>query len=136
MGQGGIFTITNSTQYDWTRTSIDSYQMNAWDGSFPSTVAAGTTASFYLEWSEGVFQTISDDGGNAVYKMEGSGHTFQFKARGAHNLSVFLRDFAVEITGSSDASRDTFSIPWKHDGNMHFVLWNNATTGKFRVWIG
>jgi hypothetical protein len=41
MGKGGDLCLVNSTSYDLILGHTHSYQILAWDGAFPATVAAG-----------------------------------------------------------------------------------------------
>lgn len=79
MGQGGFMTLTNATPYEWKRTYLHSYQMNNWN--FPLSIASGSSSRVYVEWCEGFFKTISDDGGEANYTLGSTGLNFQVQAR-------------------------------------------------------
>ncbi|HEY7767962.1 MAG TPA: hypothetical protein VIB55_07250, partial [Longimicrobium sp.] len=118
MGQGGKITLVNGTPYNWRNTYHHSYQMNSW--TFPDTIAAGTTASVYVEWSQGFFEHSGDDAGEVTYTLGPSGANFQVQARAGNgfDLRVVLTDIAT--TGNPKGS--TIDLGWQHDGNVTFIL--------------
>jgi hypothetical protein len=86
MGAGGNITLINNTDCDWNQTDQHSYQMNHW--SFPQTIAAGTSCSIYLEYSEHVDKDWTDDGGDVIYQLtDGSGSSFHIHASHPHNYA-------------------------------------------------
>lgn len=123
MGQGGYITLVNGTPYDWTRTNTRHYQMNAW--SFPERIAAGTTATVYVEWDQHIFHTESDDSGSADYALNGTSYTFQIQARAkdGFNLSVVF----TNLSTSGSANGSTLPLGWKNDGTVAFVLAGDAS---------
>lgn len=78
MGAGGTITLINNTDCDWNKTSQHSYQMNAWN--FPQTIPAGTSCSVYLEYSEHIDKTWTDDSGDVYYQLSGSSSSFHVHA--------------------------------------------------------
>lgn len=118
MGQGGTITLVNGTPYDWQNTYQHSYQMNSW--TFPATVPAGTTASVYVEWSQGIFDTVSDDAGEVTYTLGPSGANFQVQARAANGFD--LRVVLTNIATSGNPSGSTIDLGWNHNGTVNFIL--------------
>jgi len=118
MGEGGSITLVNGTPYDWQSSGQNSYQMNAWG--FPQTVAAGTTATVYVEFSQGIFETSSDDSGVVTYTLGDTGQSFEIHAGGGggFNLWVVLTNLAT--TGNAQGS--TIHLGWVHDGAVNFIL--------------
>ena len=69
MGSSAHITIINKTKYRMVQTHCHSYQMNEWN--FPTSINAGTSSRFEIEWCENIFKTKSDDAGEAYYGFEG-----------------------------------------------------------------
>lgn len=118
MGQGGSITLVNGTRYDWESSDQRSYQMNSWG--FPATIAAGTTATMYVEWAQGIFDTQSDDSGVVTYTLSGTSLSFQLvaSAGSGFNLSVVLT--GISTLGNPQGS--TISLGWNHNGSVNFIL--------------
>lgn len=123
MGQGGHITLVNGTPYDWTRTNLHSYQMNAW--SFPERIAAGTTATVYVEWDQGIFDTQSDDAGEANYALSGTPYTFEIRARAKDGFNLSAAFTNLSTSGNTTGS--TLDLGWIHDGTVAFVLAGDAS---------
>lgn len=120
MGQGGSVVIINATKYDWKRVNQHSYQMNSWN--FPTTIAAGSKVSVYVEWDENIFHNHHDDGGEAGYELGGTGLTFEFQARwpegGDRRILVYFKNLSTP----NNPKGSTISLGWAHDGRMNFVI--------------
>lgn len=135
MGQGGSITLVNGTPYDWQFSDQRSYQMNAWG--FPQTVAAGTTQTVYVEFSQGIFQTVSDDSGVVTYTLGSTGQSFQIQAGAGSgfDLRVVLTDIAT--TGHPQGS--TIDLGWAHNGSVNFILSGRqgsfASSGPPTAWM-
>lgn len=117
MGQGGQLILVNGTKYDWTNTYIHSYQMNAWQ--FPGTVPAGTIVQQYVEWDQDIFDTQSDDAGEATYSLDGTSATFQVQARAGNGFDLQV---AIAPATAGTPANATIDLGWNHDGFMSFVL--------------
>ncbi len=120
MGQGGCITIVNSTNYDFIKTDISSYQMSAWK--FPDKIPAMTESKMYVEWNEGVFKTVSDDSGNVHYSIQGTKDKFQVQARSKGRGKYHLKIYFESLTTQTVKSGETMDLGWDHDGNVSFVL--------------
>jgi hypothetical protein len=118
MGQGGRITLVNGTPYDWRNTYHHSYQMNSW--TFPETIPAGSTASVYVEWSEGIFEHKGDDAGEVTYTLGPSGANFQVQARAGNGFDLRVVLTGIATTGNPKGS--TIDLGWQHDGNVTFIL--------------
>ncbi|EKG14873.1 hypothetical protein MPH_07913 [Macrophomina phaseolina MS6] len=118
MGEGGIIDLINGTPYPWTLNSQSSYQMKAW--TFPAAVEAGASVPVYVEWNQDPGKDQGDDGGEAVYSMDGTSATFQVQARNTDgfNLEVYLT--AVET--QNNAAGSTISLGWNHNHAVNFVV--------------
>ncbi|KAH7062144.1 PLC-like phosphodiesterase [Macrophomina phaseolina] len=118
MGEGGIIDLINGTPYPWTLNSQSSYQMKAW--TFPATVESGASVPVYVEWNQDPGKDQGDDGGEAVYSMDGTSATFQVQARNTDgfNLEVYLT--AVET--QNNAAGSTISLGWNHNHAVNFVV--------------
>jgi hypothetical protein len=121
-GEGGLITLVNGTPYNWRASDQRSYQMNWWG--FPDVITAGSTATLYVEWSQGIFETVTDDSGVVTFSLEGTGLSFQLQATAASgfDLRVVLNNFSTlgNPTGS------TIDLGWKHDGSVNFILAGEA----------
>lgn len=118
MGQGGHITLVNSTNSNWKKTSQNSYQMNSWN--FPDVVKAKTSVSIYVEWDQGIFTHEADDAGEANYLLEGTNNSFQIQARATNGFE--LKIFLMDIETHSNKKGTIFSLGWKHNGYVAFIL--------------
>jgi hypothetical protein len=118
MGQGGKMMLVNKTPNRWKKTYQHSYQMNAWDDSFPAYIEAGQVVSVYVEWNQA--GTESDDAGEIRYEIEGTGSIFEVRARAKNgfDLQVYLSNFPTQ----NYSSRSTIRLGWQHDGVVIFAL--------------
>jgi hypothetical protein len=116
MGQGGNITLVNGTAYDWQQTYTHQYQMNAWN--FPATIPAGTSASVYVEWDQGVFTTQSDDAGEVTYTLAGTAFNFQIQANAS--AGFMLRVQLLGLTALNYPQGSTLPLGWD---------WNNNPSG-------
>ncbi|GCA81799.1 hypothetical protein [Microcystis aeruginosa] len=118
MGQGGSITLVNGTRYDWDNTHQHSYQMNSWG--FPNIIPAGTSATVYVEWDEGIFDTTSDDAGEVVYNLNSTDLGFQVQARANNgfNLQAVFTNFSTP----NNSQGSTINLGWNHDGSVNFIL--------------
>ena len=128
MGQGGNIAMSNATSYDWNLTHQHSYQMNTW--SFPEKISAGTQGSCYIEFSEGISETLSDDAGEAQYTLSGTNFSFTVQARFidgyGHSLKLYLD--SIEILDSNP--KETINLGWNHDGTIEFTI-SGGETNQF-----
>lgn len=113
MGQGGSVVIVNKTKWDMIRTGIHSYQMDAWN--FPEKIEAGKSAKFYVEWSEGIFETKGDDAGEAYYKL--GDKKVEFRMWDANK-----RNFTVTYIGFEGVNSTPQRVNWLHDGEMTILI--------------
>lgn len=121
MGQGGSVVIINATKYDWKRVNQHSYQMNSWN--FPTTIAAGSKVSVYVEWDENIFHNHHDDGGEAEFQLEGTGGlSFEFQARWPEGGDRQIRVYFKNLSTPNNPKGSTISLGWAHDGRMNFVI--------------
>ncbi len=118
MGQGGYITLVNGTNCNWVLTKEHSYQMDRWE--FPSTVAAGTSVTVYVEWNDSWIHTTSDDAGEATYSLSGTGHSFQIQARAQHGFNLQVELTSISTMGHAQGS--VIPLGWKHDGYVDFIL--------------
>src|SRR4028118_1093364 len=81
MGLGGFINLVNGTTHTWRLSWVHSYQMEAWDGSFPATLAPGQQQRCYVEVSDGFFEEISDDAAEVNYTLDGTPYGFQLQMR-------------------------------------------------------
>ncbi|NQT92046.1 MAG: hypothetical protein HQ559_04730 [Lentisphaerae bacterium] len=129
MGQGGHLHITNASPYDWKLTYTHSYQMEAWDSRFPTTIQPGQSVTLYLEFRNHVFTTWTDDGGEATYEIQSAKNpSFTFHAAWLGDTGGQL---SVDLKEIIDINPDWFSVPpppttaiigWKHDGTVSWTL--------------
>lgn len=127
MGQGGNITLVNGTTSDWTLTYTHQYQMNAW--SFPATIPAGTSASVYVEWDQGIFTHSSDDSGEATYTLNGSNQSFQIQARAGGGF--MLQAVLIGLSTQNYPQGSTIQLGWDWNrnpsgGHVTFVLAGEA----------
>lgn len=129
MGQGGYITLINATPYEWKLTHHHSYQMNDWN--FPVSIASGKSSRIYVEWCEGIFKHIYDDGGEANYTLGDTGLNFQVQARTGtsqpnqygFDLRVDLLNMAARTTPAPVPPQSSIvDLGWNHDGNVNFTL--------------
>lgn len=123
MGQGGNIAMSNATSYDWNLTHQHSYQMNTW--SFPEKISAGTQGSGYIEFSEGIFETWSDDGGEAQYTLSGTNFSFTVQARSSSGFTLQLYLDSIEVLDSNP--KETINLGWNHDGTIEFTILGGET---------
>ncbi|KAG8999361.1 hypothetical protein FRB94_006087 [Tulasnella sp. JGI-2019a] len=127
MGEGGNITLVNATPYNWTLGATHSYQMAHW--SFPAKILAGTSVSVYVEYKQGAGVNQKDDGGEAMYSLDGVNHTFQVQARSTSNSSA---DFHLKIWLATIATQNfgpgvTIDLGWAHNSWTTFVLSGDET---------
>ncbi|KZS90531.1 PLC-like phosphodiesterase [Sistotremastrum niveocremeum HHB9708] len=118
MGQSGAIRLTNGTPYTWTRSSQTSWRMNSW--SFPHSIAPGSSVSICIEWGEWVFDHAVQDSGTTEYTLSGTSYRFQVQARA--NMSFQLQIYLNGLSTHRYSQWDTFSLGWKQDGEIQFVL--------------
>lgn len=118
MGQGGKMMLVNKTPYRWKKTYQHSYQMNAWDDSFPAYIEAGQVISAYVEWNQA--GTDSDDAGEIRYEIESTSCVFEVRARAKvrFDLQVYLSNFRTQ----NYSIRSTIRLGWEQDGVVIFAL--------------
>ena len=103
------------------RTGIHSYQMDAWN--FPEKIEAGKSAKFYVEWSEGIFETKGDDAGEAYYKL--GDKKVEFRMWDANK-----RNFTVTYIGFEGVNSTPQRVNWLHDGEMTILITQTYVLGK------
>lgn len=118
MGQGGRITLVNGTPYEWRYSGQHSYQMNSWG--FPQTVAAGTTATVYVEFGQSFFHHEADDAGEVDYTLGDTGQGFQIQARASNAFDLRLVLTNIATTGHAQGS--TIDLGWVHDGTVNLIL--------------
>ena len=118
MGQGGKITFVNGTRCDWESLGQRSYQMNSWD--FPAVIAAGTTATVYVEWGQSIFKTQSDDSGVVTYTLSGTDLSFQLVASAGNGFDLSVVLTSLSTPGNPQGS--TINLEWNHDGFVNFIL--------------
>ncbi|HTW84053.1 MAG TPA: hypothetical protein VMD91_08315 [Candidatus Sulfotelmatobacter sp.] len=118
MGQGGEISLVNGTSYAWQLTYQHHYQMNAW--TFPSTIAAQTVQTVYVEWDDHVGHKTKDDGGEATYTLVGTPYSFQIQARGVPYRHLQVQ--YVSLPTENNPPGEILDIGWVHDGTVPFVL--------------
>ncbi|KAL1621070.1 hypothetical protein SLS56_009376 [Neofusicoccum ribis] len=118
MGEGGWIDLINGTPYPWQLSSQSSYQMKAW--TFPSTVSSGASVPVYVEWNQDPGKDQKDDGGEAVYAMEGTSATFQVQARNTDGFNLEVSLVAVETENNAVGS--TISLGWNHNHAVNWVV--------------
>ncbi|AKJ03289.1 hypothetical protein ATI61_11848 [Archangium gephyra] len=118
MGQGGFITLVNGTKYNWNRTNQHFYQMNKWE--FPATIRPGESVSVYVEWDQGVGKNVSDDAGEADYKLAGTNSSFQISASARSGFD--LRVLFTNLVTSGNPKNSSLRLGWRHDGNVNFIL--------------
>jgi hypothetical protein len=118
MGEGGNITFVNGTPYDWKISDQRSYQMNAWV--FPAVIAAGTTATVYVEWGQRIFTTQSDDSGVVTYTLDETGLSFQLVAFAGNGFNLSIALTRLSTLGNPQGS--TINLGWNHNGFVNFIL--------------
>jgi hypothetical protein len=118
MGQGGTLVLVNGTPYDWKNVGQSAYQMNSW--TFPDIIPARSVASVYVERSEGVFQTVSDDSAQVTYAL--SGTTYSFDIRAGAPVGFDLRAVFTNIETEGNPRGSTVDLGWNWNGVVNFVL--------------
>jgi hypothetical protein len=130
MGAGGYITLVNATNQDWVKSRQHSYQMDHWD--FPDKIAAYTSTNVYIEWKE-AFNNRSDDAGEANYRFDGGLSEFQIQARAEDHGDSIKYDIRIQFVSLetwNNTLHSTYSIGWKHDGYVPFIL-----TGAYGSYI-
>ncbi len=129
MGQGGFLNLYNATPYTWQRTGVHSYQMKAWDGSFPKTLAPGQQARCYIEFDDHWNHHSGDDAGEVNFSLEGTSHHFQIQVRGAPNFHLQVDWSGVQGASGfymfpppSGSAKSPSPLGWIHDGTQTLVL--------------
>lgn len=119
MGQGSRLIISNYSSYTLKLESIHSYQMNSWDGNFPSEIKPGEHQGVYVEFNEHVGVTSSDDAGDAIYLIDGTDNQFQIRARFNDNRNLSV-DWKNTINDTrffpQKLSTSLIDLGWEHDG--------------------
>lgn len=122
MGQGGYVYVANETPYRLRRTYIHSYQMNSWDESFPAEIDPGESPRFYVEFSEGWRDRVSDDAGEVDYAIGDTGKSFQIRVSASDNV----RKLAVDWRNSQGDGFIVFPLDgqlgWRHDGSVNVLV--------------
>lgn len=144
VNEGGQLVLINATPYAWNTKSQSQYQMNAWK--FPASVApstffiyhdgpvidgllpSGAVTSIYVEWNEGLLTTISDDGGDVQFQLDGLSTTFSLHAR-APNKNFNIQVSFDNLSTANNPAGSTINLGWNHNGNMPFIL--SGTSGNF-----
>lgn len=137
MGQGGYLHLTNATPYNWKLTHVHSYQMEAWDKSFPEEIKSGESVTLYIEFCNGFFKTWTDDGGEAQYTIQGLHNpSFTFLGRWFGDTGGQL---LVELKDIVEKNPDWFPVPpppttavigWSHGGTKSWTLAGIGPTGE------
>ncbi len=124
MGQGGFLKIINASPYTLQLTHLHSYQMNSWDSQFPQSISPGQCPRLYIEWSEGFFETWTDDGGEARYNIAGTAPVrhFEIQARwppypGRH-LQVDWQNTVQDPEFFPQPFPQVVDLGWQHDGTV------------------
>lgn len=125
MGQGGYITLVNSTKSNWKKTNQNSYQMKSWN--FPDVIQAKTAVNIYVEWDQGIFTHEADDAGEVNYSLDGTTNSFQVQARATNGFE--LKVLFTNLETYSNKQGTLFSLGWKHDGYVSFVL--SGVDGKY-----
>ncbi|WP_118975952.1 phosphatidylinositol-specific phospholipase C domain-containing protein [Taibaiella koreensis] len=90
MGQGVKIILVNKTPYRWKRGDVSSYQLDAWDHSFPEYIEPGSGISAYVEFHEGPFTVESDDQAWVTFTMLGTKRPLKFKLHGVYSDEAAL----------------------------------------------
>ncbi|XEU94883.1 hypothetical protein FSHL1_000167 [Fusarium sambucinum] len=126
MGQGGEVVIINATKYPFQlQNAKGGYQMNSW--SLPSTIAPGTSSGrIYIEFSQALGDTITDDAGNATYMIaDGANNpTFQVQAR-VPEVSEFVVELQCLTVDLSNTGFDPIILQ-QMDSNENSDDWDCA----------
>ncbi|KAF2141878.1 uncharacterized protein K452DRAFT_34954 [Aplosporella prunicola CBS 121167] len=125
MGQGGYVDLINGTPYPWTLTGQHSYQMESW--SFPSTISSGQSVPVYIEWNQEPGKHQADDGGEAVYAIQGASAAFQVQARNTKGFTIEVVLTSVETENNPVGSN--IGLGFDHDGSVNFIL--GGSEGNF-----
>ena len=125
MGQGGNITLVNSTNSNWKKTYQHSHKMNSWN--FPDVIQAKTSVNIYVEWDQGIFTHVADDAGEVNYSLDGTNNSFQIQARATNGFE--LKILFTDIETNSNKQGTLFSLGWRHDGYVSFVL--SGTNGNY-----
>jgi hypothetical protein len=118
MGQGGNITLVNGTPYDWRYTDEPSNGMSSWG--FPRMVAAGTTATVYVEFSPTIFEAVALDSGVVTYTLGDTGQSFQIQASAGSGFG--LRVVLTNIATTGHPKGSTIDLGWAHNGSVNFIL--------------
>ncbi len=117
MGQGGTLRIINASNYVLKLSYCHSYQMNSWDGKFPSVINQGEIKDVYIEWDEYIFNTSTDDSGNVGYSIVGTDRHFEIQARWRY-LQVDWQNTIQDPKFCVQPNTQIANLGWVHDGIM------------------
>jgi len=133
MGQGGRVKLSNMTPYTINKVHEHSYQMNAW--TLPKQIKPGESISKYVEFSEGIFETSSDDAGETDYVLSGSNdgsgaeYRFQVQVRFRY-INVDIQNMAARVLPATIPPQSPLiKLGWKHDGEVVFAVLDKPTNG-------
>jgi len=133
MGQGGRIKLTNMTPFTIKKVNEHSYQMKAW--TLPSQIKPGESTSKYVEFSEGIWETTSDDFGKTDYVLSGSNdgsgaeYRFQVKAKFRY-INVDIKNMAARVFPALIPPQSSIiELGWKHDGEVFFAVLDKPSNG-------
>ncbi|HLP03998.1 MAG TPA: hypothetical protein VK152_01090 [Paludibacter sp.] len=117
----GHLTLVNSTNTDWQRNSISSYQLDSW--SFPSVIKAYSVATIYVDYQWTIFTNTGDTQAGVEYSIDNSKtlqiHTY-FK-----NISAYIKDESGTTLSSSGLGFSTY-------GHVMCVV-STAAGGNYQI---
>jgi len=103
--------------------------MNSWDGSFPATILPyTTTGGMYVEFEEGVFKTLSDCAGEAIYAIGDTGENLNISVSASHNERCLWGGLGAHSTYGLYTDPANAKLGWEHDGVVDLTLHVVATS--------
>lgn len=134
MGQGGYLFLDNRTKHAWVRIGQGQYQMESWN--FPERIPPQSSTQVYIEYSQRIGRTHTDDAAEVVYALEGTGKNFEIRARTykkhfAPYLEVDTKDLFEDEGATLHSVPPTsglIHLGWHHDGTVYFRLYGKVST--------
>lgn len=117
MGQGGYLNIINQTGCKLTLLHTHSYQMNAWDNSFPTEIAPLSQVVIYIE--ENDWCVTTDTAADAYYAVGGTGEQLNIGYNRSPDRCLFG---AMNSISRQFCIRPGPVLGFVHDGHVFLTL--------------
>ena len=119
MGQGAYILLINNTISDLVKKGENSYQMAHWN--WPDLIHKNEAKKVYVEYSENIFKTVSDDGGNVYYYSTDEKLSLDLSSN-----SIGIGKYNISFTfASTEIANTKVDLGWNHDGIMPIVIYDN-----------